>query len=384
MSGVQPVADLATLKSLDPATLYVFVAGPGCGEGIAVAVPGGGWLVVDGCEVMGQSLMGMILTRWHRGAGDRLDGFVWTHAHEDHSGGVAEMLESHPPEWIGLAGDEAQARRGLGLLRPTPAGAHPAAANDRGQARLAAAKVEDLLHRGASVLQPMVDGTSIVQGALGARWTVRAPTIPSLDAVLRRWHAQSPIRSGLNEGSVVLELKWHDHRLVFGGDLPETQTQAPNARVQGGWSDVLARAPQLLNHSLLKVPHHGSRHALHSQLIAPSGQARDWLVTPYSTSRLPRLDVGDGLEQLVTAHQPVRLTALPVARPLQRPLPLRMTVSQLRQHVGGPPVAPTAQGSTRRVAPGAFQGDDTIWCVALHQSGVVGRWRGGFACEIVP
>ncbi len=384
MSGDAALLDLATLTSLDPTTLYVFVAGPGCGEGIAVAVPGGGWLVIDGCEIMGRSVMSEIIKRWRRGLGDRLVGFIWTHAHEDHSGGVAEMLVAHPPEWIGLAGDDAQARRGLSLLRSGSAADPPAAAIDRGQARLAAARIEDLLNGGTSTLRAMVDGAAFTQGSPVARGTVRAPTIRSLEAVLQRWGTRTQGRAGLNEGSIVLELEWQAHRLVFGGDLPENETQAPNARVEGGWTDVLARAPQLVGHSFLKIPHHGSRHALHPQLIAASGDVRDWLMTPYSTSRLPRLDDGDGLQQLVTAHQPVRLTALPVARPLQRPLPTRMTVNQIRERVTGPPVATTARAPTLRAAPGAFRSDDIIWCVALNESGVVGRWRGNFACEIVP
>lgn len=42
--------ELSALATLRTDLLYVFVAGPGKGEGIAVAFPGGDWLFVDGCR----------------------------------------------------------------------------------------------------------------------------------------------------------------------------------------------------------------------------------------------------------------------------------------------------------------------------------------------
>lgn len=41
---------LTELAELDRSLLHLFVAGPGEGEGIAVALPGSGWLMVDGCR----------------------------------------------------------------------------------------------------------------------------------------------------------------------------------------------------------------------------------------------------------------------------------------------------------------------------------------------
>ncbi|TVQ88165.1 MAG: hypothetical protein EA397_17370 [Deltaproteobacteria bacterium] len=49
----RPVAsDLDELEQLDRSLLHVFVAGPGTGEGIAIALPGPdlGWILIDGCR----------------------------------------------------------------------------------------------------------------------------------------------------------------------------------------------------------------------------------------------------------------------------------------------------------------------------------------------
>jgi hypothetical protein len=43
-----PLEELPT--ELPEDRLHVFVAGPGTGEGIAVALPGGRWLLIDGCQ----------------------------------------------------------------------------------------------------------------------------------------------------------------------------------------------------------------------------------------------------------------------------------------------------------------------------------------------
>ena len=52
MAGLSPASRLDELAILSRDLLYVFVAGPGYGEGIAVAFPERGWLMVDGCQVV--------------------------------------------------------------------------------------------------------------------------------------------------------------------------------------------------------------------------------------------------------------------------------------------------------------------------------------------
>jgi glyoxylase-like metal-dependent hydrolase (beta-lactamase superfamily II) len=88
--------------SLDRALLHVFVAGPGYGEGIAVALPGTGWIVLDGCRVStGRLPILNILQRW-RIPEEPLDALLLTHPHTDHAFGIREMIEENAPRAIGL------------------------------------------------------------------------------------------------------------------------------------------------------------------------------------------------------------------------------------------------------------------------------------------
>src|SRR5437868_8703617 len=103
VGGVASPSRLDALDALDRQWLHVFVAGPGYGEGIAVALPVQGWLVVDGCQVANGELPILeILERW-RGTDDPVDCAVLTHSHQDHAFGVRRVLEYAKPTTVGLA-----------------------------------------------------------------------------------------------------------------------------------------------------------------------------------------------------------------------------------------------------------------------------------------
>lgn len=288
------VSPLEQLSALDPSLLYVFVAGPGTGEGVAIALPGEGWLIVDGCTVA-SSVVEQILRRWRRGADDNVAGFIWTHSHEDHSVGVVDALDAFQPAWLGLAGTLDDACRGLRLLLGrTPLANAGRAPQERQAAIAAAAKIEDLLSKGVT-LQTLLAGCSLPLAG-GVTLTVHAPDAPTLARVLSWSEAHDASRGSANEASVVFALAWGEHRLVFGGDLPQSRTGS-STPLDGGWRDVMTRSPELAAHALLKVPHHGSIHALHAPLISPSPTQtpRDWIVTPFAQQRLPRAAVDEGL-----------------------------------------------------------------------------------------
>jgi hypothetical protein len=62
---------LDELGQLDRSLLHLFVAGPGYGEAVAVALPERGWLLVDGCSVDDDGLpLRSILERWRGKSGD--------------------------------------------------------------------------------------------------------------------------------------------------------------------------------------------------------------------------------------------------------------------------------------------------------------------------
>lgn len=59
------VRRLSDLVAIDRSLLYVFVIGPGRGEGIAVALPTSGWLTIDGAtSAAGRPPILEILDTW--------------------------------------------------------------------------------------------------------------------------------------------------------------------------------------------------------------------------------------------------------------------------------------------------------------------------------
>lgn len=104
--SLPPAVDLEKLDALDDALLYVFVAGPGIGEGVAVALPREGWLFVDGCRTLSDSFPLRELFERFRRKTDRVLGVILTHPHRDHAYGVAELIGELSPEFVGVAGLE--------------------------------------------------------------------------------------------------------------------------------------------------------------------------------------------------------------------------------------------------------------------------------------
>ena len=94
--------------------LAVFVAGPGLGEGVAVALPGGGWILIDGCRTggnVGEDVpLRPIWSTWRRDAADTVKWMLLTHPHGDHVLGFAEVVDAVQPENIGMAGPPAPGR----------------------------------------------------------------------------------------------------------------------------------------------------------------------------------------------------------------------------------------------------------------------------------
>lgn len=87
---------------LDRSLLHVFVAGPGYGEGIAVALPGSGWLVLDGCQISDERLpIHAVIDRW-RDPDESIEALLLTHPHTDHAFGIRETIERYRPRRIGL------------------------------------------------------------------------------------------------------------------------------------------------------------------------------------------------------------------------------------------------------------------------------------------
>jgi competence protein ComEC len=178
----------------------------GQGDAAVAELPGGRVVVVDAGGFPGSTFdTGAAIVApylWQRKI-MRVDVLAMTHAHPDHSGGLAYLLAHHRPRefwWTGVPGD--------------------GPSWERLHAALAAS--------GTHVRVMAVDG-----GATGDIEILHPPAGPG-------WRA-------LNDSSLTLALGAPPARVLLTGDIERRA------------EDALLRAPGRLAATVLKVPHHGSR-----------------------------------------------------------------------------------------------------------------------------
>jgi hypothetical protein len=131
-----------------------------------------------------------------------------------------------------------------------------------------------------------------------ARVTVLSPH-PAVQARAEAGNAMS-----LNRLSSALAVEWEEVRLVLGADLPATDS----VRIFKDWPEA---APG--DHVGLKVPHHGSRASQAICLAQPTDDRRRWWgLTPWNKgSKLPRFELGEGVELMLRYVESLFLTSLP-------------------------------------------------------------------------
>jgi Metallo-beta-lactamase superfamily len=372
----QPLAALPT--PLDRSLLHVFVAGPGYGEGIAVALPGRGWILLDGCRVANDELpLLAILDRWQT-QGDPLDALLLTHPHTDHAFGVRRIVEERAPARLGVTTAPAEPSLIFDALMPRSSPTATALEKRRGQIVIGALRaIQQRFHAAPSVLLALVDGARIPSSGDGMTLTVRSPEAALVDELLRH-----PRRGQENLLSVVLELQFGLTQIVLGSDLPSND--ARGASLPGGWSAVLARHPHLGGHHAMKLPHHGSPAAFHEGLMT-AGAARPWWISPFNQGkRLPPTDL-DGVPRLVERNGEVSLTAAPLARSSQpvlaSPGDVPLAELSLLFALSGPPM----NNEAFNVTPPKMEPLEPIWCAAFDDRGRLrGTWRGDRAFRVVP
>lgn len=367
-----PVARLDGLASpLVPGLLFLFVCGPGGkrgygAEALALALPQGGWLTVDSCKVGRVLPQQAIISRWRRSASEPILASVLTHPHDDHAAGFGELLDTLRPPVVAVTGNPPPEKDLAQRIRDLELSGVPSRDIAAGTVRAALAAMERLVSSGATRLVPIRDGEVLVQGP--ARVRCLAPERREISQLL----GQLP-RERANELSAVLEVMWGSTRLLLGADLP--WRRPGGAVASSGWHAVDARHPGLAGHTGLKVPHHGSREALYPGLLGTLGQAqRLWVCTPYELSDLPRLTLGDGVDQLLAAEPLLHLTKLPHRS--GKAAGAAIPIGALRPQPGAP--------LSFKAAPpdGAL---DAVWCFAFDDKGqLVGRWRGDATVEVVP
>lgn len=346
--------------------LTVFVAGPGFGEGIAL--PGEGWILIDGCRVEGQSPTLELWRSERRNPADNVRWVLLTHPHADHVAGFAEVIDQTDPWHIGVAGPNPPAKSLHDELQSWLA--QPPAQQQRDALRAAAEAMCTWEHKHRRQVSALND-PAVLANTGQVTVTVRGPTSP--DAIALMAPGWPTFRGRANLLSLVVEMEFGANRLVLSGDLPYlvSGTTPPE-----GWHGLLQRHPHLAAATAWKVSHHGSRDALHPHMVPTTPQPRTTWVTPFTRSGLPRTIPGDGLATLV-ATSPVLLTAPPVA--LRYALPASTTVAGLAAALAqgsGPVLGNTTQ------APPVHSVIDPVWRSAFDAQGAVTHQRGALALQV--
>ncbi|XXY48859.1 hypothetical protein WME91_53530 [Sorangium sp. So ce269] len=280
------------LPDLAPDHLIVLAFGPGKGELILVRVPPDAWMVVDGCGADKVHYALKALTHYQARPGVVL----LTHPHNDHSWGVAKVIEAATPR------DRKEIWPRIGMVLPPgdDVAARPAGFI-AGVTRQAIATIQSRWSASPACRWDVNVGDLELLGDATLR--VLSPAADVRAQQINLWNTQQPFDK--NVISTALLLTWRGRRILLGSDLIESPGY--------GWSHSLVLDPELSDHDLLKVPHHGSDQALHDEVLRPRARVPDPLriFTPYSPSRLPRFDVGEGAHRVVCHGGTSYLTGLP-------------------------------------------------------------------------
>ena len=284
--------------------LYLFVIGPGFGESIVIRVPPDQWVVVDSCKPGERAAALEVLGRY----GGECRCAVLTHHHQDHYPGFSEVLAHADWDVIGaadlrLASDDSQA------LNPEH--------HRRNE-------LEDIM--AAILTRWETRPESRWRTWRGSRCTIGEGILTSLHPTER--FAQANPDAGPNELSSALLLEWKGVRLLLAADVENPH-----------WGGIAQDFTGLGAHAGMKVPHHGSHEsagahgALHASFL-DGDRERFWVVTPYNRgTRLPGMDDGQGVQQLLQRVDRLHLTGLPAKHDRQADEPCMTTRTECREGI---------------------------------------------------
>ncbi|MHB8872433.1 MAG: MBL fold metallo-hydrolase [Myxococcaceae bacterium] len=351
---------------------------------MAVALPGAGWVAIDGCEIGEAKILSALVKRFER-PGDRVLAFFLTHPHDDHVGGVPELLEEYRPDevWVTARTPEGPHLVEVTRSRLRSLERQPTSVKLIGRGVWAAMKaISEWELRTGRRVRSGVDGAPVLLP--GSQVSARI-CAPASGAHLDRLFAEleQGERGRANEASLVLELLFGQTRLVFGGDLPRFPT-GRTTPVPTGWNATMTHHPDMKTHAFLKVPHHGSAEAHHDDLMAGPGHGRAWAVTPFDSQRLPRLDGSDGVNRLLAWQTPLHLTRPPAAWLVQGAGP-SVARAGIRDRAGAQPTGDSFADAGVDIRPprASTSPFDPVWAFAYDDRGVCrGRWYGRDALAV--
>lgn len=377
--------DLGGLDQLDRSRMHVFVAGPGKGEGIAVALPGRGWILIDGAQAdLGPPSLRAIFERWRSSADEPVELCLLSHPHDDHVDGFAEIVEALVPKRIALAGT-ATSPRYVDILKDAPL---PRARDQELKAtkvRAAFAAIRTWEDRQNHAAEGVCRSGTALFAAENVSVHVLSPPEDALTSYLKECEKDPKyLKSDANRYSIVLRVRFGRTEVILPGDLPTT---VAGTAVSPGWNELTTYDPALSDHAMVKVAHHGSAEAFHRDVMTTGPCDGAWVVTPFNSSRLPNVAKADGLPRLVQAREQVYLTAVPASKERQSTVSSGgiVALADLVDRVAKQPIGvPFASGAVDVTPGSAREGLDCVWAVALDDAGnVVSLYRGRAALVVV-
>lgn len=277
----------------------MFCFGPGTGESIAVRVQNKDvvqWMVVDSTRTLGSLATATnpvieLLDHYSENDDPQIRYLVITHRHADHIRAVGRILSYMRAVRV----DDQQLIVADSFER---VGGPPLVRQDSKSDVLDFSGLDDL-----AVLRLAVECPKVWTVQIG---TQTCATLPLVDASINILHPLDVAKlehipaQNANQHSIVLEVVWNGMRICLPGDA----TRA-----------VFGAIPHSGNHTLGKVPHHGSRGSFHDHWTDGAAD-RAWMCTPYAASGLPQSGVNSQSDppspNMLDHVDEVMLTALPV------------------------------------------------------------------------
>lgn len=268
-------------EGLEGGKLHLLVFGPDYGETVMVREPSGSWIVVDSLARTVGRRRWIPAVETLRALRERWGCVVLTHPHQDHAGGIAELLGEAGAGPVGCA-------RPIQLARDWTE-------TDDAEAQLANGQQEDAL--AAIVVRWRTDPST--------RWEMRTGDTKLVGAVAVQALHPPGVRlrqlTDKNRLATPVLVTWGDTRLLLGADL-----------TAAGWNALPAGVVPI-THDAYKVAHHASKGAFVHTAHAPRGP-KLWITTPYSKAhKLPRFEDGEGVALILGVVEKLHLTGVPFA-----------------------------------------------------------------------
>lgn len=326
---------------LSATEVEVSLFGPGRGEALALHLGHDEWMLVDSCLDNEKRPAGLAYLEAIGVDFEQVKIVVATHWHDDHIGGLAEVVRACSEADFVYSG----ALRSGEFHALVGAYAERSYMENSGVAEFA--EITRIFKgRKGHVPRPALESRRLWTRSEPAPTTSVEALSPCDAEVLRSQEAlaellprensrkRAVVASAPNHASVVLSVTCGEAHVLLGADLEETGNPAT------GWSALLERANLPSCTGVFKIPHHGSPNADQPQVWEEALCDRPWaIVAPFVWGRIKRPDDADQ-ERLRGRTDRAYLTAKPERQVRKRTLPVEKTLEEMqaRPVIADPPM----------------------------------------------